>query len=204
MGESELVADLKASLGDAGKVFTAPADADYVRFLAVALEAMQAKRPRTLLGQVTITADEPRVPIAPADFVAYKTHVWGGRAPRPWDPNYPGALPRVTAVNEGNAWALMFDPPPTSRHVAVYGSTFRYWYFGAHRLGVGNDDAGTTIAPADRALLVLRAQAEAMRELAMRNVNKPVTLRDGFSGTPRNSTPSALFQALLKEWEDAR
>lgn len=202
MSQADVLADLQASLGDAGRAFNAAADADWLRFLAVALVAMQAKRPRTLLGVVTISAGEPRFAIALADFAQYKTHVWGSRAPRPWDPSYPGALPRISAVNEGGSWALAFDPPPTATHVAVYGSAFKFWYFGTHSLGATEGDA--TLAPADRPLLLLRAQAEAMRELSMRNVNKPVTVRDGFSGTPRNSTPAALFQVLLQEFEAAR
>ena len=204
MSEADVLQDLQASLGDAGRsAFQAAAEGDFRRFLAVALVAMQNKRPRTLLGQVSLVADEPRVALTLPDFAQYKTHVWGSRAPRPWDNSYPGALPRIRAVNEGGAWALMFDPPPTARHLAVYGSTFRFWYFGTHSLGI-DDGSESTLAPADRPLLLLRAQAEAMREMSVRNVNKPVSLRDGLSGTPRNSNPAALFQVLLQEFEAAR
>lgn len=202
MALRDLVADLKRSLGDAGELFNAAGDSDFERFLATAAVAMQDKRPRTQLGQVTIAADEPRVPLTLPDFHRYKTHVWGSRAPAPWDPSYPGALPRICAVNEGNAWALVFDPPPTSRHIATYGSTCKFWYFATHRVAV--DAAETTLAPADRPLLLLRAQAEAMRELTMRHVHKPVSLRDGFSGTPRNSTPAALYEALMAEFKAAQ
>lgn len=203
MSQPDVLADLKRSLHDGGSVFTAAGDDDFVRFLAVALLAMQAKRPRTLLGQLTLAAGQERLPITQPDFAQYKTHVWGSRAPRPWDPNYPGALPRICAVNEGTGWVLMFDPPPTAQHIAVYTSTFKFWYFGQHVLGL-EDEAATTLAKADRPLLVLRAQAEAMRELTMRNINKPVSVRDGYSGTPRNSTPSALYQQMLAEFEAAR
>ncbi len=202
MSQPDVLEDLKRSLQDSGNVFQAAGDGDWLRFLDVALVAMQSKRPRTLLGMLTITVDEARFPITLPDFVQYKTHVWGSRAPHPWEPYYPGALPRISAVQEGGAWALAFDPPPTARHIAVYGSTFKFWYFGTHALGL--DAADTTLAPADRPLLLLRAQAEAMRELSMRNVNKPVGLRDGISGTPRNSTPAALYQVLLQEWQAAR
>lgn len=202
MSQPDVLDDLKRSLQDAGNVFQAAGDGDWRRFLDVALVAMQSKRPRTLLGMLTITAGEARFPITLPDFVQYKTHVWGSRAPQPWDPNYPGALPRISAVQEGGTWALAFDPPPTARHLAVYGSTFKFWYFGTHSLGL--DAVDTTLAPVDRPLLLLRAQAEALRELSMRNVNKPVALRDGVSGTPRNSTPAALYQALLQEWQAAR
>lgn len=202
MSQQDVVDDLKRSIGDAGSAFGAAADADWLRLLAVALVGMQGKRPRTLLGTLTIAADEPSVAVTQPDFVQYKTMVWGSRPPRPWEPCYPGSVPRVAAVHDGSGWALMFDPAPTYAHIAAYGSAFKFWYFGAHSLGATAEL--TTLPAADRPLLLLRAQAEAMRELSMRNINKPVALRDGYSGSPRNSTPAALYAALLEEWDKAK
>ena len=48
------------------------------------------------------------------------------------------------------------------------------------------------------------SQAEAMLELTLRNAAKPVQLRDGLSGTPRNSTPAALHATLLAMFAEAR
>ena len=61
--------------------------------------------------------------------------------------------------------------------------------------------AQTTVPEHSRSLLLLRAQAEACRELALRNVSKPVTMRDAVGSQPRNGTPSALYQMLLAEFE---
>ena len=202
MSQADLIEDLKRSLPDAATGFNAAADADWKRFLSIALTGMQGKRPRTLLGQVTLQADEPLYTVPGADFAQYKTHVWGSRPPKPWSPDYPGALPRVSAAQNGTAWQLVFDPAPSWAHINAHGSTFKFWYFGLH--SVGADAEASTLAAADRPLLLLRAQAEAMRELSMRNINKPTSLRDGYSGTPRNSTPAALYQQLLAEWEAAR
>lgn len=200
--EADVIADLKRSVHDAAGPFDAAGDADWRRFLTLALVAMQAKRPRTLLGQVTIAADEERFAVPHADFAMYKTHVWGARPLNPWEPCYPGALPRVTAVHDATGWGLMFDPPPTQAHINAYGSAFKFWYFGTHALAT--ESTPSTLSLQDRPLLLLRAQVEVMRELSMRNVNKPVALRDGFSGTPRNSTPAALYRELLREFEEAR
>lgn len=202
LSEQDVIDDLKRSLNDAAGPFNAAADADFRRHLDVALEAMQVKRPRTLLGNLTLVADQDCYTIAAVDFVQYKTHAWAGRRLQPWDPNYPGSTPRVRAMHDGAGWVLAFEPAPTYQHLCVHGSTFRFWYFARHRLAV--DGAASTVAPSDRPLLLLRAQAEAMKELSMRNVNKPVQLRDGLTGSPRNSTPAALYQALLAQWEDAR
>jgi hypothetical protein len=202
LSETDLIEDLKRSLNDSAGVFNTAGDADWRRVLAVALVAMQAKRPRTLLGQVTLQAGEVRYPITQPDFAQYKTHLWGVPQMQAWEPGFPGAIPRVTAAYEGQAWALNFDAPPTRAHLCAYGSAFKFWYFGTHVLGA--DNTTSTIAVGDRPLLLLRAQAELMRELSMRGVNKSVSLRDGYSGTPRNSTSAAMFQALLLEFERAR
>jgi hypothetical protein len=198
MAQADLVEDLKRSLHDAASVFDAAADADWLRFLSIAATAMERKRPRTLLGQVDLVAEQDLYALTLTDFASYKTHIWAGRPPKSWAVGYPGALPRVSVHNHHT---LAFDPAPTAMHLAAYGNNFRFWYFGLHV--IGSTAEATTLALADRALLLLRAQAEAMRELSMRNINKPVALRDGYSGTPRNSTPAALYAHLLAEWEAA-
>ena len=55
-----------------------------------------------------------------------------------------------------------------------------------------------------RTVAQVRAQAEAMRELAMRNVVKPQQMRDGYTSMPRNGTPAALFETLLAEFKGVR
>lgn len=202
MALAEMVADLKVSLHDAARVFDSPDDADFVRFLAQALPDMQYKRPRTLLGSVAVMAGTARCSLADyPDFAAFKTHMWGDLRPvKPWEPGYPGPVPRVSAVHDGQWW-LVFDPAPTALQVAAFGAC-SFWYFGLHVLGVLAAD--TTVMAADRGLLMLRAQVEAMRELAIRNAGKPVQLRDGLSGTARNSTPAALHELLLNLFKEAR
>ena len=208
MSMLDLVADLKRSLHDSANVFANnpdKQDADFERFLKQALPDMGWKRSLTRLGQVTLTAGEGRYCLAAyPDFGNYKTHLWekSSTYPNAWEPGYPGALPRVTSVrDETTAW-LVFDPAPSSQHISLRGSVFRFYYFGQHV--IGEDAQDTTVALVDRGLLILRAQAEAMLELAMRNSTKPVQLRDGISGTPRNSTPSALHEQLLRMFQESR
>ena len=45
------------------------------------------------------------------------------------------------------------------------------------------------------------AQAEAMRELSMKNATTAYQLREGISATPKNGTPAYLYQELLAEFE---
>lgn len=197
MSLADLVLDLKDSLHDAAKVFEDDGDATIRRFLNESLPDMQWARPRTLLGEISLQANVPRYSLVgcPA-FVAYKTHLWDVARPVPWSDNYPGATPRVEAQRDDGQYWLAFDPAPNWKQIGTYGPAFRFYYYGMHTLGV--DAASTTVAAADRGLLLLRAQANAMRELAIRNAGKPVTMRDGVSGTTRNSTPAALHEVLMK------
>lgn len=205
MSQADLVADLKRSLHDSARVFDAPEDGDFVRFLTLALPDMGWKRPVTKLAQVTLVADEPRYALAAyPDFGVFKTHLWEKNEayPQAWEPGYPGAAPRVTAQRDGAAHWLTFEPAPSRAHISARGSVFKFWYFALHVIGA--DAVDTTVAPVDRGLLLLRAQAQAMLELSIRNAGKPVQLRDGLSGTPRNSTPAALHEVLLGLFQEAR
>lgn len=208
MSQADLVASLRASLHDAASVFVgegAEVDTQFERFLQQALPDMQAKRPATRLGTVVIAANFPRFAVGAGNpgFAAFKTYLWGdGCTIKPWDPAYPGALPRVTASFEAQQWWLMFSPAPTARQISAHGTDFDFWYYAAHAIGILAAD--TTINLQDRGLLILRAQVEAMRELSIRNAAKPVAMRDGLSGQPRNSTAAALYTELLKHFEDTR
>ncbi len=201
---NELAAELKVSLHDSATVFKAADDADFKRFLLAALPDMQVKRPLTRYATVQVEPNVAKYALREADFAALKTHIWGDYefAPKPWEPGYPGKLPVVDVVWDEGRWWLTMAPAPNALHVAAFGRDVRIWYFAKHVLG---DEAGmTTVNVMDKGLLLLRAQAEAMREMAIRNVNKPVQLRDGLSGTPRNSTPSALYEALMNAFGAAR
>lgn len=199
MSRADLVADLKASLQDAASVFTAADDGDFKRHLNVAALDMGRKVPRTLRATLTLTADVDEY-AAPVDLLDFSVAEWD-TLPDPWAAHYPGPLPRVMVAEIGGARSLVFDPAPTAQQIAVLGPTLKYRYRAAHAI---NDAAASTTVPAGhRGLLLLRAQAEAMREMAMRNIGKPVTMRDGFSQTPRNGTPAALYRTLLAEFLEA-
>ncbi len=204
MSEADLVADLKATLFDAANFFTAAADADFKRFLQQALPDMQTKRPITRLGTLTLAAGEARYVVAEADFAALKTDIWRepSKLPKPWDAAYPGALPRISAARDGDTWYMQFEPAPTALHIAALGDSCKFYYFALHVIAVNAAD--TTVNPQDRGLLLLRAQAEAMLALGMRNAGKPVQVRDGLSGTPRNSTPAALHELLMRLFKETR
>ncbi len=200
MSKAELVTDLKASLQDAASLFTAH-DADFERHLDQAALDLPRVRPRVVPGELTLQPGQNAYP-APADFVAMAEPFWGRRERhrrQPWENGWPGRLPRAKALVVSGTAHLWLDPAPSAAQLSALGATYTYTYFTAHALGV--TEAGTTVRPADRGLLLLRAQAEAMKELAMRNHSKRVALRDGVSSGPRNGTPAALHAQLLRAFE---
>lgn len=194
-----LVGELKASLGDAAERFAGEAaDAAFARHVSRAALDFGRVRPVTLVGTLALVAGQVMYP-APADFVRFKLALWGHaeqRRPKPWERNWPGPFPVVEALG---GWALCLSPAPTALQISVLGADYSFLYFAG--LAAGATAETSTVTEADRGLLILRAQAEAMRELAMRESVRPVAMRDGFSGLARNGTPAGLAQAFLAEFE---
>ncbi len=199
MSRPDLAADLSASLHDALDVFADPGDMD--RLLDAAALDFSRHRARTLLGSMTVEVGRMDYP-APANLYLFKSSLWGiapvARA-KPWERQWPGPLPDVHVADGVSGRELHLTPAPTQLQLMTLGTEFRYYYFGQHV--IGDTAADTTLAAGDRFLLLLRAQAEAMREMTMRNINKPVTMRDGLHSSPRNMTPAALHIVMMREWE---
>jgi hypothetical protein len=197
---SDLVADHKAALMDSAALFTAAADADFIRHLTAALPDVSRLAPRTVQASITVAAGV-RLYAAPADLVDVKYPLWGdaerARIPR-HDPDYPRHLPKLRKAEDDGVLSLALDPPPTACQISVCGADYPYRYYALHVL---SDTAGATTLPeGKRDVLLLRALAEAMKELMNRNVHKPVQLRDGLQSGPKNGTPAAIYEALMEEW----
>ena len=192
LSRADLRADLKASLHDASAMLADPGD--YDRCLEVAVEDLGRWLPRTLVSTLTLIADESEY-ATPADFQRFKMALWGKSSTvQPWDKNYPGKLPRVHHAED----LLVMVPAPTAQQIAILGANYRYYYFAGYSI---DDSAALTTVPVSlRDLLILRAQAECCKELAMRNVGKPVQMRDGMNTVTRNGTPSHLYNQLMAEF----
>jgi len=202
MSQDDLVADLKAMLMDAANKFPAASDADFKRHLDIAALDMGRIRPRRLPGEITLVADQPNY-AAPAGLLRVGYPVWGApekAARKPWDANWPGRLPQLTVNENSGTRELWVDPPPTAAQITDLGATYKFFYFAAH--AVDANAANTTVQPGDRALLLIRAAAEALQELAHNGVTKPVQLGSaGVGAMPKNGTPGALAEKLLELFE---
>lgn len=192
MSRGDVRSDLKDSLHDSASVLSDPEDFD--RCLNAALEDLGAWMPRTLAASLTLQVDQAEY-TAPADFIRFKMALWGrSNTAKPWDKAWPGKLPAVYHADG----LLILSPAPSVQQIAILGSSYRFYYFAGHTLA---EDAAQTTVPADRRnLLLLRAQAEACKELALRGVSKPVSLRDGISNMARNATPSFLHSSLMADF----
>jgi hypothetical protein len=203
---ASLLPDYRASLNDARVIFGddggGEQNENLARHLRVAASAMSlGKRPRTCSATLALVAGQVAYTAVPDDLLLPKVAMWGSEYfSEPW--NAPrGPLPTLTLSEADGVRVLNLTPPPSAAQIGAYGSTYGYYYFGAHQ--VTDDAATSTLQEKDRALIILRAQVEALRETAMRNAHKPVTLRDGGGGLGRNTTPAAIYAALLDEYERA-
>lgn len=199
----QLLPDYVASLNDAASTFKGTEDdaqADFRRHLLRAADALsREKRTLTAVGELQVSAGVAMYD-APANLLLPKLQAWSQLHVQPWDaPNEP--MPVVLLIDTPEGKKLRLQPAPSPNQIRCFGSTFRYYYLVAH--AITEDAATSTLTEGARHLLYLRAQVEAMRELAFRGYAKPVTLRagSGVGASPaRNMTPAALHQALLDEY----
>lgn len=195
MSRADLVLSLRESLMDAASSF-ADNDADFERHIDVAAADMHRVRPRTLIGELSLVADQGEY-AAPVDMVRFKSALWGVQGAAramPWDKAWPGELPRARPI-EGFISLL---PAPSARQIALLGSKYRFYYVAKDSIGTAAAD--TTIAADHRQILLLRAQAEAMLDLAMRDSVRPVQVGGGFGQQAKTGTPAALRESLMTEW----
>ena len=201
MSQADLVAGLKVMLGDAASSFTGTGDSDFERHLDVAALDMGRVRPRTLVGELTLVADQPNYSV-PAELLQPKYTLWGRterRNRKPWNNNWPAKAPRMSVVENSGSRELWLDPAPTEAQITDLGKSFKYFYFAGHTIDA--DAANTTIPATDRELLLIRASAQALQELANHGVVKPVSIGDGFGSTPKNGTPAALAESVMTLFE---
>jgi len=202
---AELLPQYKASLNDAAAVFgsdtTSPTlDDNLTRHLNVAARALSAdaKRPLLKLGTLTVSDGvDTYAAAAPADMIVARATLWNTTALREWQLPC-GPIPRVSMLAD----ALLLSPAPTQVQINVFGSELRFTYLAAH--AITDDESTSTLTDADRNLVILRAQVEAMREMTFRNIHKPVAMRSAGAGaSTSNMQPSALYERLLAEYKEA-
>ena len=202
MSQTALVSDLKAILMSASSKFTAALDADFIRHLDLAALDMGRVKPRTRLGSITLVADQIEY-AAPTDLVRPKVGLWGmqeRKTRKPWDSNWPEVLPIISMVDGASGMEIHLNPPPTAAQITDLGSEYKFYYFAGHV--IDTDAALTTVQAGHWHILMIRATAQALQELANNGITKPVQLGNaGVGSMPKNGTPAALAEQLMKQFE---
>lgn len=194
---TDLIADHKAQLGKAIERFRAADDADYIRHLALAAHRMNHKHPRVRMAMLPVTAGVVDYP-AEVGSIAIIAHEWGvGARHHPWDDAFVGIPPWVQQVDGDDEPRWRLSNRPTENQIVAWGSTIPVRYQAAHEI-----NATVITAPdSDRALVLLAALIEAMRDLSTETT--VVQLHKGLTGLPTAGTPAYLYERLLTEFERA-
>lgn len=197
MNRNDLIAQLTASLLDSATAFKPE---DFGRHLTMAVADYSRYRPMDAMDELTLMAGVAVYP-CPDDLDAVLGCDWG-RAEKatgnPWDTNWPGQLPEIRPIRIAGERRLRLNPAPSAAQISTLGNVCAYRYATAHVA----DETHCTLRQSDVDVVLLRAQAEAMRELAMKGVTKPVQMRDGMSQGPKNGTPSFLYALLMAEFTE--
>ncbi|MBF0383624.1 MAG: hypothetical protein HQL69_21595 [Magnetococcales bacterium] len=200
LSQADLIADLKASLNDTVDSFTAVDDNDFIRHLSIAASELTRFKPRKLVATITLTAEQSLYD-APADIINPTVVLWGSgqrQNVKPWENSYPSKPPTISLLESAGVKKIQLTPAPTQNEINKLGAEFAYTYSASHIIAI--DAADTTINPADRDLLLLRARAEALLEIATSNTTKAATRAPG-QGQPKNSSAMAIHDNLISEFE---
>lgn len=203
MARDDLLADLKTAVaGESARAIETEDNKHWLMALDVARQAMRDKRPLMHESTLDLQLNQSTYSGVPADLVRVINVRWDSPAAsaQPWDVR-PQPAPRLHVTGHGASRQFVVSPMPREAVLHVYGSRIAYRYSADHVLG--ETTAATTIAPADRSLFLLRAQAEIMRQVATRNAGRPQRMQDGVTSSAANSTPAALYERLLREFAEA-
>lgn len=204
MSREQLRDDLKQSLMDAAEVFEEHVDDaatanPYDRHIDAALRAFDSALPHIIVDQISLQIGVAMY-TAPADAWKFHSMQWTekNRETDPWDVRYARRLPQVRLRVATGQRVWVFNPVPSVGLLDVLGSDFTYQYYAHH--SIGTTDAESTVDEADRPLLMLRAQAEAMKEIALRNSAKPVEIRASGSVSTANGPARSIYEQLMKQF----
>ena len=199
MARADLADDLVRSLGSSAEHFDREqGGAGFDRLLDAAALDMGRVQPRVMTDALSLVAGQAAYP-APAEMVRPQHPVWPPLPAQPWARRYRGPMPLLRRVVRIAEVQVAVSPVPTEALVADVAGSLGYYYEARHSIGELAEE--TTIDPGWRDLLLLRAQAEACRELALSNVVKPIQLHRGMGAQPTRAQPSVLYELLMSEFK---
>ncbi|AWL12814.1 hypothetical protein HMF8227_02362 [Saliniradius amylolyticus] len=194
-----LINELQISLGDTAEHFEVGGDFSVGgrRLIDAALSAYSQHRPRTKPGKLLLVSGQMNY-TAPVDLIGFKMSNWGHSAPL-WQPNRPRSIPRPTLVGERGSYALCFNQAPSLGHIQCFGREYHYLYYAEQSV---NENGDLLLPRTELDLVMLRAQAEAMKELSMHHSNKTVSANNSVASPAKNDKPIYVYQQLMAEFEE--
>jgi hypothetical protein len=199
MGKADLVRDLCAIFR--GALEKNSIQIDLESCLSCAARDLALARRRTLVGEILADPGRATYP-APDDLLLLKFSLWGvvhsrGRNCDALDAS--STIPRLSLIPDNSGrQTLLLDPPPTTAQIMLFGTAYRFFYLANHRLA--NDPEETTVHPAHRTLLLMRAAAEVLQELVRGGATAPVAI-SGSGIPPSRGTPAEIAVKLLEEFD---
>ncbi len=195
MLRTTLVEQLKKALLDSAELI----EGAETQIIEMALADFSRYRPQTKLGTFLLTANQMLYP-APDNILDVKTVLYGQsqRAQNPWESGYPRNLPRVSVItgDDDKKW-LQLSHYPSHSVVMSCGRDFSYTYY-ASRVLTGES---VSIETQDEPLVLLRCLAEAVKYIAVHQLNKTVSVRNSIGGEAKNGTPAAIHEQLMLQFE---
>ena len=193
--KNEIISKFTESLLDSKRAFN---ESDLIRHVDIALKALSEVRPLHKITLIELFAGRSMYG-CPEDLIKIYKCQYGvnlKNSQKPWDDSYVGSLPRWHIFNNKDQRILYADPAPNALQIAMIGAHCELIYCAAHVL----TESTCSLSTDEVGLLILRAQAEAMREIAIKNTTQAYQLREGISSTPQNGTPAYLYKTLMQEF----
>lgn len=188
MALSEFVTSLKSALRDLATRFTDPDD--FERLIAAAVREYSRYRPAIVRDSVTLVAGTDSYAVTGLRSILHSP--WGRTRGKPWEDS-PGTPPNYY-VESGQ---IVFETAPSGSDIGLWGAIFKFTGRGAHTV----DETNSTISEEDEDLILLRARAEALAELADDQAGKAGGHKSASGyGTSRDATLAGRANRLLEDW----
>ncbi len=169
------------------------------QIVEAALSDFSRYRPHTKVATFSLMTNQILY-LAPSDMIRVRTVLYGQsqRAKQPWEQGYPRNLPRLSVIesDENQKWVQLSHYPSESV-VMSCGRDFSYTYYGSRK--IVNDAISVDVQ--DEPLLLLRCMAEAVKYIAVHQLNKTVSVRNSVGGEAKNGTPAAIHEQLMTQFE---
>ncbi|SIO94657.1 hypothetical protein [Vibrio spartinae] len=190
-----LIEQLKSALMDSAELVRNMEQ----QIIQIALSDFSRYRPAVKVATFSLMTNQFLYP-APAHIMRIRTVLYGKqqRSQPCWSAGYPRHLPKLSLVegDDGNR-LIQISRFPDDSVLMRCGREVSYTYY-ANRV---IENEAISVPSEDEALLLLRCIAEAVKYIAVHQLNKTVSVRNSIGGEAKNGTPAAVHEQLMSQFE---